>query len=156
MEYWVYIHRGGKLELVSIFAYLFDDREGAMAFVVELSCGAVGLKVLHIQPYQVSGEVCRGGESVLVGVFLLVVLGEGHLVLSEVVDFVQVVGQAAGLSFFGVVNADVRFEVELRVETVIGEEGGKAGRLGGVVIGGEFGYGEELGPVVLLVVYVYP
>jgi hypothetical protein len=105
---------------------------------------------------QVSGEVRRGGELVLVGVFSLAVLGEGHLVLSEVMDFVQVVSQAAGLSFFWVVDADVRFEVKLRVETIIGEEGGKAGRLGGVVIGGEFGYGEELGPVVLLVVYVCP
>jgi hypothetical protein len=37
MEYWVYIHRGGKLELVSIFAYLLDDREGAVAFVIKLS-----------------------------------------------------------------------------------------------------------------------
>jgi hypothetical protein len=37
MEYWVYVYHGGKLELVSIFAYLFDNREGAMAFVVELS-----------------------------------------------------------------------------------------------------------------------
>jgi hypothetical protein len=37
MEYWVYIHHGGKLELISIFAYLFNDREGAVAFVVELS-----------------------------------------------------------------------------------------------------------------------
>jgi hypothetical protein len=101
-------------------------------------------------------EVRRGGESVLVVIFLLAVLGEGQLVLSEVVDFFQAVGQAAGLSFFGVVDADVRFEVELRVETVIGEEGGKAGHLGGVVIGGEFGYGEELGPVILLVVYVCP
>jgi hypothetical protein len=93
---------------------------------------------------------------VLIGVLLLAVLGEGHLLLGEVVDFVQVVGQVAGLSFFGVVDADVRFEIKLRVETVIGEEGGKAGRLGGMVIGGEFGYGEELGPVVLLVVYVCP
>jgi hypothetical protein len=47
-----------------------------------------GPKVLRIQPYQVSSEVRRGGESVLVGVFLLAVLGEGHLVLSEVVDFI--------------------------------------------------------------------
>jgi hypothetical protein len=93
---------------------------------------------------------------VLVGVLLLEVRGEGHLVLGEVGDFVQAVGQVAGLSFFGVIDADVRFEVKLRVETVIGEEGGKAGRLGGVVIGGEFGYGEELGSVVLLVVYVCP
>jgi hypothetical protein len=37
VEYWVYIYRRGKLKLVSIFAHLFDDREGAMAFVVELS-----------------------------------------------------------------------------------------------------------------------
>jgi hypothetical protein len=37
MEYWVYVHRGGKLQLIGIFAYLFDDREGAMAFVVKLS-----------------------------------------------------------------------------------------------------------------------
>jgi hypothetical protein len=83
-----------------------------------------------------------------------VVLGKGHLVLGEVVDFVQAVGQGAGLSFFGVVDADIRFKVELTVETVIREEGGKAGHLGGMVIGGEFGYGEELGPVVLLIVYV--
>jgi hypothetical protein len=87
---------------------------------------------------------------------LLAVLGKGHLVLGEVVDFVQAVGQAAGLSFFGVVDADIRFEVKLRVETVISEEGGKAGRLGGMVIGGELGYGEELGLVVLLIVYVRP
>jgi hypothetical protein len=93
---------------------------------------------------------------VLVSIFLLAVLGEGHLILSEVVDFVQSVGQVAALSFFGVVDADIRFEVKLRVETVIGEEGGKAGHLRGVVIGGEFGYGEELGPVVLLVVYICP
>jgi hypothetical protein len=91
---------------------------------------------------------------VLVGIFLLAVLGEGHLILSEVVDFVQAVGQAAGLSFFGVVKVDVRFEVKLRVETVIGEEGGKASRLRGVVIGSEFGYQEELGPLVMLVVHV--
>jgi hypothetical protein len=58
----------------------------------------------------------------------------------------------AGLSFFRVVDVDVWFEVKLRVETIIGEEGGKASHLGGVVIGSEFGYGEELGPVVLLVV----
>jgi hypothetical protein len=37
VEYWVYIHRGGKLEFVSILAYFLDNREGAMAFVVELS-----------------------------------------------------------------------------------------------------------------------
>jgi hypothetical protein len=37
MEYWVYIHCGGKLDLISIFAYLFDNREGAVAFVVKLS-----------------------------------------------------------------------------------------------------------------------
>jgi hypothetical protein len=37
VEYWVYIHHGGKLELVSIFAYLLDDREGAVAFVIKLS-----------------------------------------------------------------------------------------------------------------------
>jgi hypothetical protein len=37
MEYWVYIHRGGKLELVRIFTYLLDNREQAMAFVVQLS-----------------------------------------------------------------------------------------------------------------------
>jgi hypothetical protein len=60
-----------------------------------------------------------------------------------------------GLSIFRVVDVDVRFEVKLRVETIFGEEGGKAGYLKGVVIGGKFGYGEELGPVVLLVVYIY-
>jgi hypothetical protein len=91
-----------------------------------------------------------------ISIFLLVVLGEGYLILSEVMDFIQVVGQVVGLSFFGVVDADVRFKVKLRVETVIGEEGGKASHLRGVVIGGEFGYGEELGLVVLLVVYVCP
>jgi hypothetical protein len=37
VEYRVYIYRGGKLELVSIFAYLLNNREGAMAFVVKLS-----------------------------------------------------------------------------------------------------------------------
>jgi hypothetical protein len=37
VEYWVYIHHGGKLKLISIFAYLLDDREGAMAFVIKLS-----------------------------------------------------------------------------------------------------------------------
>jgi hypothetical protein len=93
---------------------------------------------------------------VLVGILLLVVLGKGYLVLGEVVDFFQAVGQAVGLSFFGVVDADIRFELELRVETIIREEGGKACHLGGMVIGGEFGYGEELGPVVLLIVYVRP
>jgi hypothetical protein len=36
MDYWVYVHGGGQLELISIVAYLFDDREGAVAFVVEL------------------------------------------------------------------------------------------------------------------------
>jgi deferrochelatase/peroxidase EfeB len=91
---------------------------------------------------------------VLVSVLLLAVLGKGHFILREVVDFVQAVSQAVGLSFFGVVDTDIRFEVELRVETVIREEGGKAGRLGGMVIGSEFGYGEELGPVVLLIVYI--
>jgi hypothetical protein len=93
---------------------------------------------------------------VLVSVLLLTVLGKGHLVLGKVVDFIQAVGQAAGLSFFRVVDTDIRFEVELRVETGIREEGGKAGHLGGMVIGGEFGYGEELGPVVLLIVYICP
>jgi hypothetical protein len=93
---------------------------------------------------------------VLISILLLVVLGEGHLILGKGVDFVQAVSQAAGLSFFGVVDTDVRFEVALRVETIIGEEGGKASHLGGMVIGSEFGYGEELGPVVLLVVYVCP
>jgi hypothetical protein len=62
----------------------------------------------------------------------------------------------AGLSFFRVVDMDIRFKVELRVETVIGEEGGKASYLGGVVIGSKFSYGEELGPIILLVVYVCP
>jgi hypothetical protein len=93
---------------------------------------------------------------VLVSILLLVVLGKGHLVLGEVMDFIQVVSQAAGLSFFRVVNMDIRFKVKLRVETVIREEGGKASCLGGMVIGGEFGYGEELGPVVLLIVYICP
>jgi hypothetical protein len=37
VEYWVYIHHGGKLKLISIFAYLFDDGEGTVVFVVELS-----------------------------------------------------------------------------------------------------------------------
>jgi hypothetical protein len=60
------------------------------------------------------------------------------------------------LSFFRVVNVDVRFEVELRVETVIREEGGKASHLRGMVIGGNFSYREELGLVVLLVVYICP
>jgi hypothetical protein len=91
---------------------------------------------------------------VLVGILLLAVLGKGHLVLGEVMDFVQAVSQAVGLTLFGVVDADIRFEVKLRVETVIGEERGKAGRLRGMVIGSEFSYGEELGPVVLLVVHV--
>jgi hypothetical protein len=116
----------------------------------------VGLKVLCIQPYQVSRVVCRGRESVLISIFLLAVLGKGHLILSEVMDFIQLVGQVVGLSFFTVVDADIRFKVELRVETIIGEEGGKASHLRGVVIGSEFGYGEELGPVVLLVVYICP
>jgi hypothetical protein len=93
---------------------------------------------------------------VLVGVLLLAVLGKAHLVLGEVLDFFQAVGQAVGLSFFGVVDVDIRFEVELRVETVIREEGGKACRLGGMFISSEFGYGEGLGPVVLLIVYVRP
>jgi hypothetical protein len=93
---------------------------------------------------------------VLVGIFLLVVLGEGYLILSKVMDFIQVVSQAAGLSFFGVVNMDIGFEVELCVESVIGEEGGKASHLRGMVIGSAFSYGKELGPVVLLVVYIYP
>jgi hypothetical protein len=100
--------------------------------------------------------VCRGRQSVLVGIFLLAVLGNGYLILSEVMDFVQAVSQVAGLSFFGVVDVDVRFKVKLSMETVIGEEGGQASHLRGMVIGGEFSYGEELGPVVLLVVYVYP
>jgi hypothetical protein len=34
VEYWVYVHRGGKLELVSIFAYLFDDRQGVTLGIV--------------------------------------------------------------------------------------------------------------------------
>jgi hypothetical protein len=93
---------------------------------------------------------------VFVSILLLAVLGKGHLILGEVMDFFQVVSQAVGLSFFGVVNVDIRFEVKLRVEAVIGEEGGKACCLRGVVIGSKFGYGEELGPVVLLIVYVCP
>jgi hypothetical protein len=91
-----------------------------------------------------------------ISVFLLVVLGKGYLVLSKVMDFIQAVSQAAGLSFFRVVNVDVRFKVKLRVETVIGEEGGKASHLRGVVIGSEFSYRVELGPLVLLVVYICP
>jgi hypothetical protein len=87
---------------------------------------------------------------------LLVVLGKGHLILGEVMDFIQVVSQAVGLSFFGVVDMDVRFEVKLGVETIIGEEGRKASHLIGMVIGSEVSYGEELGPVVLLVVYICP
>jgi hypothetical protein len=93
---------------------------------------------------------------VLVGILFLVVLGEGHLILHEVIDFIQAVSQVVGMSFFGVVDMDIRFKVKLKVETMIGEERGKAGSLGGMVIGGELGYGEELGPVVLLVVYVCP
>jgi hypothetical protein len=60
------------------------------------------------------------------------------------------------LSLFRVVDRDIRFEVKLRVQAIIGEEGGEACHLGGMVIGSKFGYGEELGPVVLLIVYVYP
>jgi hypothetical protein len=86
---------------------------------------------------------------------LLAVLGKGYLVHGEVMDFVQAVDQAVGLSFFRVVNADIRFKVELRVETIIREEGGKASYLGGIVIGSEFGYGEELGSVVLFIVHIY-
>jgi hypothetical protein len=93
---------------------------------------------------------------VLIGILLLVVLGEGHLILDEVMDFVQMVSQAAGLAFFGVVDADIRFEVKLRVETIIGEEGGQAGHLRGMVIGSELSYGEELAPVILLVVHICP
>jgi hypothetical protein len=93
---------------------------------------------------------------VLVSVLLVAVLGEGHLVLGEVMDFVQAVSQAAGLTFFGVVDVDIRFEVKLRVETIIGEEGGKAGHLRDMVIGSKRCYGEELGPVVLLVVHICP
>jgi hypothetical protein len=91
---------------------------------------------------------------VLVGILLLVVLGKGHLILGKVMDFVPAVSQVAGLTFFRVVNTDIRFEVKLRVETIIGEERGKASHLGGMVIGSEFSYREELGPVVLLVVHI--
>jgi hypothetical protein len=91
---------------------------------------------------------------VLVGVLLLAVLGEGHLILGKVMDFVQAVSQAAGLAFFRVVDTDIRFEVKLRVEIIIGEEGGKAGHLGSMVIGSEFSNVEELGLAVLLVVHI--
>jgi hypothetical protein len=91
---------------------------------------------------------------VLVSILLLAVLGKGYLILGEVMDFVQVVSQVAGLTFFRVVNVDIRFEVKLRVETIIGEERGKAGHLGGMVIGSEFSYGEKLGLVILLVVHI--
>jgi hypothetical protein len=93
---------------------------------------------------------------VLVSILLMAVLGKGHLVLGKVMDFIQAVSQVVGLTFFRVVNMDIRFKVKLRVETIIGEERGKAGHLGGMVIGSEFSYGEELGPVVLLVVHICP
>jgi hypothetical protein len=53
------IYSGGKLELVSIFAYLLDDWEWTIMLVVQLPSGSVGADVSSIEPDSISRAVCR-------------------------------------------------------------------------------------------------
>jgi hypothetical protein len=127
--------------LVGVFSDFLDDGEGSVAAVVQLAGRAVGAQVSSVEADFVSWQVGRGRHSVVVGVFVLSVLGVGHLGFREVVDFSEQASEGLCLAFFRVVYSKVGFEVELGVHAVVRVEGRESSSLGNVVVGGELGEG---------------
>jgi hypothetical protein len=127
--------------LVGVFSDFLDNCEGSVAAVVEFVGRAVGAQVSSIEPDIVSWQIGWGRHSVVIGIFVLSVLGVSHLGFREVVDLGKQASEGLCLAFFRVVYWKVRFEVELGVHAIICEEGRKPSSLGNVVVGGELGEG---------------
>jgi hypothetical protein len=78
---------------------------------------------------------------VVVSIFVLSVLGIGHLSFCEVMDLGELVSEGLCLALFWVIYSKVGFEVEFGMHAIICEEGQKSSSLGNVVVGSELGEG---------------
>ncbi|KAG5349091.1 hypothetical protein C0989_006074 [Termitomyces sp. Mn162] len=134
-----------QVELVSVGGDLPEDLEWAEAFVVEFDGRPPGLKILSVKPDQDAGGPVGGQLATGVGVLGVGLVGGVDLVLEELVEGSEVLGD-----FVGNVGGDVfEGQHESRIVALVGIKGGNSG--GGVrrVVVGEFGEGKLRTPVVL-------
>jgi hypothetical protein len=78
--------------------------------------------ISSIEPDNVSRSICRSGQSVCIGIFLLSVLGKCYLPFDEVMDFGQAVSKGMCLIFLGVIYSDIWFQVNFGVQSIVGKE----------------------------------
>ncbi|KAG5349441.1 hypothetical protein C0989_003928 [Termitomyces sp. Mn162] len=134
-----------QVELVSVGGDLPEDLEWAEAFVVEFDGRPLGLKILLVEPDQGAGGPVGGWLATGVGVLGVGLVGGIDLVLEELVEGSEVLGD-----FVGNVGRDVfEGQHESRIVALVGVKGGNSG--GGVrcVVVGEFGKGKLRAPVIL-------
>ncbi|KAG5334795.1 hypothetical protein C0989_003069 [Termitomyces sp. Mn162] len=134
-----------QVKLVSMGGDLPEDLEWAEAFVVEFDGRPLGLKILSVKPDQGAGGPVGGWLATGVGVLGVGLVGGVDLVLEELVEGSEVLG-----NFVGNVGGDVfEGQHESRIVALVGIKGGNSN--GGVrrVVVGEFGEGKLRAPVIL-------
>ena len=146
-------HSVRELESECMARDFMGDGERTETFVVKLLGRAFGRDVLSIQPDEVADFEVGSGESATVGRDLVLGLGDFDLVSAIGVEvgegFGEVVGSRVG-------DRDIEREGGARIITIVGKERGDLSRRVRGIVVGELGDGEEVCPVVLLIVGVHP
>lgn len=141
-----------KGELISVRRDFLGDGEWAQAFMIELLGRTFSFDIGSVQPDFVGNFPVRRCESSAVGGTLGLSLGCLHLVSAILMEFRELMGEVMGRR---ITDGGVNDHGGFWVVAVVGKEGGDLrGGMRSIVVG-KLGDGEEVCPIVLLVVAVH-
>ncbi|KAG5349147.1 hypothetical protein C0989_005608 [Termitomyces sp. Mn162] len=134
-----------QVKLVSVGGDLLEDLEWAEAFVVEFDGRPPGLEILPVEPDQGARGPVRGQLATGIGMLGVGLVGGVDLVLEELVEGSEVLGD-----LMGNMGRDVfEGQRELGIVALVGIKGGNFGGRVRCVVVGEFGEGKLHALVVL-------
>ena len=128
-----------------------NDFKGSEELLGELRRGPSGFEELGFDEYLLANLECRRRHSAGVGRSLILLLCLSNVVLEVFVKFFEVdgefVGASGGEAVFGV-------DGDFWMETFVSEEGGDSSGCTRSIVVREFGKGQEVGLIVLLIITI--
>ena len=155
MEDRMYFHGGRQVKAIGVSANSFKNGKSSQFLVIKLIGRTGSVDESAEEPYLVTGSKVGGWESSGIGKLGLRFLLEADFqlqVFKEVLEVLDIVLDDLGRRGLGTF---LQVELPGWVEAIVGEEGCHACCCRNGVIVGIFGRGEELRPVILLVVAVH-
>jgi len=125
-------------------------------FIFQLPAWSLRSPVASVNPYHFSWLEGGGWGLVVIGIVLVPELDGAHLAAGDFMDKCQPFSCGLGLYFFGEIGADNKLKVISRVKSMVCEERGHAGGVGGLAVGCRLGEEEVVRPVILEVADICP